>query len=88
MHLIEKAALFTEITVEETATVSGGAVDVGSSLGNQLVSQASVYYEAVIAANSSSSQSSSNITALTTTSTDLLPALRVNSAGAVGLKSN
>lgn len=86
MDLGEKATLFTEITVEESATVRGGSVtiDVGSSLGDQLVSQATVYYNAVIAANSSSS----NIITLTTTPTDLLPVLRLNSAGVVGIKSN
>lgn len=86
MEVVKRATLFTEITVEESATVSGGTVtiDVGSSLGNQLVSQATVYYSAAIAANSSSS----NITTLTTTPTDLLPVLRLNSAGVVGIKSN
>ena len=86
MEVVKKATLFTEITVEESATVSGGTVtiDVGSALGNQLASNAVVYYQAVVAANSSSS----NIVTLTTTPTDLLPVLRLNSAGVVGIKSN
>ncbi len=69
MHLIEKAALFTEITVEESATVSGG-VDIGSALGNLLVSQASVYYSEVIAASNKPSS---------TTTTPILPVLAINS---------
>ena len=84
MNIVEKATLFTEITVDESVTVRGGAVDVGSNLGNQLVSQASVYYAAAIAVNSSSS----NTSTLTTNTTDLLPVLRLNSAGVVGIKSN
>lgn len=73
MHVIEKAALFTEITVEESATVSGG-VDVGSALGNQLVSQASVYYSAVIAASNNPSS-----TTTATTPNFILPVLDKNS---------
>lgn len=76
MHVIEKATLFTEITVEESATVSGGAtVDVGSTLGNQLVSQAPVYYNAVIAANGNPSSTTSPAT----TTNKLLPQLDLNS---------
>lgn len=83
MHVVQKATLFTEITVDECATVSGGTgtVDVGSSLGNQLVSNASVYYNAVIAANNNSSSAPTT----STVSNRLLPELAVVSNNLVGI---
>ncbi len=82
MHVIQKATLFTEITVDECATVSGGAgtVDVGSSLGNQLVSNASLYYNAVIAANNNTGSPTTS-----TVSNRLLPELAVVSNNLVGI---
>ena len=85
MHVIQKATLFTEITVDECATVSGGTVDVvGSSLGNQLVSNPSIYYNPIIAANNNSGSATTTPTT-STVSNRLLPELAVVSNNLVGI---
>lgn len=81
MHVIEKDTLFTEITVEESATVRGGTDGVVSILGNQLVFQASFYYNAVIAAN----QNSGSPTNSSTVSNRLLPGLAFVSSNLIGI---